>query len=205
MKSGLHLLPARRSKITRLAWTLTLGLFLFTAENLWIDPWLTTHVHRFPSLIPDELSGRWLLAFSLCGIASMLLLVSLVFIVRDPILSLSTKAPLTLAAGLVFLLTLDWYRVTTHQPQIFSLRAFHKSHSVVLTWNPSSSCVAGYNVYRALASRAEYRRLNTSLVRVLTFTDTFVENGVMYYYAVRAVDEEGRESVNSNEVAVCVP
>src|SRR5262245_58823996 len=46
------------------------------------------------------------------------------------------------------------------------------SHGVALSWNPSTSTVVGYNVYRANQSGGPYALTNSSLVAGTTFSDS---------------------------------
>ena len=78
-------------------------------------------------------------------------------------------------------------------------------HSVALTWNASTSTVSGYNVYRSTVSGSSYAKINSSLVAVLNYTDSTVQNGTTYFYVTTAVDSAGTESVNSNEVSAPIP
>jgi hypothetical protein len=78
-------------------------------------------------------------------------------------------------------------------------------HSVALTWNASTSTVSGYNVYRTTVSGTSYVKINSSLVAVLTYTDSTVQSGTTYYYVTTAVDSSGNESVYSNEVSAPIP
>jgi fibronectin type 3 domain-containing protein len=78
-------------------------------------------------------------------------------------------------------------------------------HSVALTWNASTSTVAGYNVYRGTVSGGPYAKINSSLVVVLDYTDSNVQSGTTYYYVTTAVNSSGNESVFSNEVSGTIP
>ncbi|HET8925075.1 MAG TPA: choice-of-anchor D domain-containing protein [Candidatus Acidoferrum sp.] len=79
-------------------------------------------------------------------------------------------------------------------------------HSVALTWNAStSSNVTGYNVYRTTTSGTGYVKINSSLIGVLSYTDSTVQNGTTYFYVTTAVDSSGNESVFSNEVSAPIP
>jgi hypothetical protein len=78
-------------------------------------------------------------------------------------------------------------------------------HSAVLTWNASTSTVAGYNVYRSTVSGSSYTKTNSSLVAALTYTDSSVQSGTTYFYVTTAVDSNGVESANSNEVSAPIP
>jgi len=73
-----------------------------------------------------------------------------------------------------------------------------------LTWNPATDCngdpVLGYNLYRSTDPEGPFTKVNTSLITETTYTDTTAESGVTYYYAVRSVDTDGDESVNTPEL-----
>jgi hypothetical protein len=82
------------------------------------------------------------------------------------------------------------------------------SHKVVLTWDAptdSSDPVAGYNVYRAISGSSAYELLNSSLDGTTTYTDATVQNATAYDYYVEGVDDEGNQSVPSNEFSVTIP
>jgi hypothetical protein len=79
------------------------------------------------------------------------------------------------------------------------------SHQVALTWNPSTSVVVGYNVYRSTQSGGPYTELNSSLVLVDTYTDNTVLASQTYFYVLTAVDAGRVESGFSNEVQATVP
>ncbi len=77
-------------------------------------------------------------------------------------------------------------------------------HSVNLSWNPSSSTVVGYNIYRGTTSGGPYAKIN-SLNADTTFTDSSVLSGQTYFYVTTAVDGSGNESANSNQAQVLIP
>jgi fibronectin type 3 domain-containing protein len=79
------------------------------------------------------------------------------------------------------------------------------THSVALSWNASTSPVAGYNVYRSVVSGSEYARVNLGLISGLKFTDTGLPSGSTYYYVTTAVDAIGNESPVSNQVTAKIP
>jgi hypothetical protein len=83
--------------------------------------------------------------------------------------------------------------------------AAQQAHSVVLTWDASTSTVAGYNVYRSTVNGSGFAKVNSSLVGSLTYSDTTVEAGTTYYYVTTAVDSSGSESAYSNEVSATIP
>ena len=78
-------------------------------------------------------------------------------------------------------------------------------HSVALSWNASTSTVAGYNVYRSTVSGSGYTKVNSSLVAGLTYTDSTVQSGTTYFYVTTAVDSTGMESTYSNQVLAAIP
>jgi hypothetical protein len=95
------------------------------------------------------------------------------------------------------------------------------AHYATLTWTASASTgITGYNVYRATtatglptqpsaagaaASGGLYTLVTSSPVVGITYIDTTVSAGVVYYYAVTAVSSTG-ESVASNQFqAAAIP
>ena len=69
--------------------------------------------------------------------------------------------------------------------------------SVIVRWEAPEADVHGYRVYRAVGeSMEEVEPLTTRT----DFVDTDVENGVVYRYAVRTVDEQGIASEPSADV-----
>jgi hypothetical protein len=196
----------RTSMLTWTAWCLASVLLLFTAENIWFDPWLRSKSHhRIPSLVPEALCGVWFLAFALGGIGLTLLMVYQILLIQNRRLHVWTKVGTGIVVFVVLLLCVQWFRVTEGQSAGFRLPCSGKTHRVMLTWKASSSPVVGYNVYRSTTPGGNYRRINSSLVRQLTYTDNAVVSGVTYYYVVRAVDARGIESINSNETSGAIP
>jgi hypothetical protein len=78
-------------------------------------------------------------------------------------------------------------------------------HSVALTWAPSTSTVAGYNVYRSDVSGGPYSKLDSSLVAMDSYTDSTVQAGKTYYFVVTSVTAAGSESSDSTEASATVP
>jgi hypothetical protein len=76
--------------------------------------------------------------------------------------------------------------------------------SVGLSWTPSTSQVAGYNVYRGTVVNA-YTKINSTLDPGTTYTDTTATPGVTYYYAATSVSSNGEESGYSSPIQVQVP
>jgi minor extracellular protease Epr len=81
-----------------------------------------------------------------------------------------------------------------------NLKATAGNAQVTLSWSaPSSdggSAITNYNIYRGTVSGAETPL--TTIGNVLTYTDTGLTNGQIYYYQVTAVNSIG-ESNRSNE------
>ena len=77
--------------------------------------------------------------------------------------------------------------------------------SVALAWNPSSSSVVGYNVYRGTQSGGPYAKLNSSVLSDTTYTDSNTESGTTYYYVSTAVNAANQESTYSNEASASIP
>jgi Abnormal spindle-like microcephaly-assoc'd, ASPM-SPD-2-Hydin len=78
-------------------------------------------------------------------------------------------------------------------------------HTVHLTWNPSSSSVSGYRVYRSLTAGGGFQPITGSLVNALLYDDDTVASGTTYFYAVTAVDSSGLESTDSSQVTAVIP
>lgn len=77
-------------------------------------------------------------------------------------------------------------------------------HSATLSWNASTSAVAGYFVYRS-TNGGPYTKLNTTEDTSLTYTDSSVVAGQTYSYAVTAVTSDNVESDYSNQVTATIP
>ncbi len=78
------------------------------------------------------------------------------------------------------------------------------SHTVALNWDPSTSDVVGYYVYRALAD-GSYAKINSAPVVLTEYTDTDVQSAQTYTYVVTAVDADNVESDYSDPVLAIVP
>lgn len=187
------------------AWGLASILFLFTVENIWIDPWLRNKSHKMLSLVPEALSGSWFLALMVGGIMLAFLVMCQILLIKDRSLSVWMKVGTGTAVLVVLLLSGLWVRNTSGLSSAIRLQSSGAAHTVALKWHPSSAQVAGYNVYRSMTPAGNYVQINSSLVQGVTFTDNAVKSGVTYYYVTRAVDALGHESVNSNEARAVIP
>ncbi len=77
-------------------------------------------------------------------------------------------------------------------------------YTVNLSWNPSTSSVSGYNVYRGTTSGV-YTKINSSLDPGTSYADGTVVAGTTYYYAATSVNSSGQESTYSTPIQVAVP
>ncbi len=87
---------------------------------------------------------------------------------------------------------------------VFAQNGSDKPHSVTITWNASSSPVAGYNVYRALPPATPVK-LTKKVVAGTRYIDKAVRAGQTYSYSVTAVDIKGVESAPSGIITVTIP
>ncbi len=78
------------------------------------------------------------------------------------------------------------------------------SHSVALNWDPSTSDIIGYYVYRLLLD-GTYAKINSAPAVLMEFTDTRIQNGQTYSYVVTAVDADNLESDYSEPAIVTIP
>jgi hypothetical protein len=79
------------------------------------------------------------------------------------------------------------------------------SHSVALAWSPSTSTVAGYNIYRSGVSGGPYSKLDSSDVATDSYTDSTVQAGQTYYFVVTSITAAGVESAHSTQVSATIP
>ncbi len=78
---------------------------------------------------------------------------------------------------------------------------------VDLSWDAvPSTHVVGYNVYRSDSETGTYSKLNGASPETgTTYSDTTAAASTSYWYVVRAVDDLGQESADSNKVNVTTP
>jgi uncharacterized repeat protein (TIGR03803 family) len=77
-------------------------------------------------------------------------------------------------------------------------------NTVNLTWDPSTSPVAGYNVYRGTTPGGPYSKLNSALIVPTSYSDMTAQSGQTYYYVTTAVDFQGDESAYSNQTKAVI-
>ena len=78
------------------------------------------------------------------------------------------------------------------------------AYTVNLSWDASTSQVAGYNVYRSSTLRGTYSKMNPTLDAATDFTDDTVASGATYYYDVTSVTSSGVESSPCTPLKVTV-
>ena len=59
-------------------------------------------------------------------------------------------------------------------------------------------------MYRSTISGSSYG-LSASAITGASYNDASVQSGTTYYYVVTAVDDQGRESLHSNEIRTIIP
>jgi fibronectin type 3 domain-containing protein len=87
---------------------------------------------------------------------------------------------------------------------LYAQKEPEKPHSVTISWMPSVSRVAGYNVYRASPPNGPVK-LTPKIVSGTHYIDKAVEAGRTYTYSVTSVDFKGAESAPSGIFTVTIP
>src|ERR1700691_2102077 len=144
MRRGSLRPSGRRPKTRWRAWGLASILFLFTVENIWIDPWLRNKSHKTLSMVPEALSGSWFVALMVGGIMLAFLVMCQILLTKDRGLSVWTKVGTGIAGLFVLLLSALWVRMTSGLSSEIRLQSRGTNHTVALKWRPSSSQVTGY-------------------------------------------------------------
>ncbi len=101
-------------------------------------------------------------------------------------------------------LTLNSNASTTKSTESLTGVGVAPQYSVSLSWNASTSSVAGYNIYRG-TSPGSLTKLNSTVDANTAYTDNNVTAGVTYYYAATAVTSSGQESTYSTPIQVSIP
>jgi len=206
MSSAAPVSSGVKSRIFLITWLLAVALGMYLVENLWVDAWLTAKFAGLPSLVPEALTPLWFVMFVLGGIVCVVLIVCQLLVSRHRRISLRGKVCSGTAVVAVCVLWGMWFSAASGTTSAAAAAAGQHNHSVTLTWNASTSPVAGYNVYRSTAKGRDYVKINAALVRDrLSYKDETVESGKTYYYVTRAVDAKGKESGDSAEIVVTVP
>jgi fibronectin type 3 domain-containing protein len=93
--------------------------------------------------------------------------------------------------------------ITREQQQRSASAPAAPQHSVNLSWKPSTSAVASYNVYRR--GTLGVVKLNSQPVTATSYVDRSVLAGQTYFYLIKAVNAKGTESTASNEIRADIP
>jgi hypothetical protein len=74
------------------------------------------------------------------------------------------------------------------------------NHSIYLTWDAFSLIpeLAGYHVFRAAAGEDYFTQLTQTPLNQTDFLDTSAQNGIQYYYCIKAMDTAGFITTGSN-------
>jgi hypothetical protein len=109
-------------------------------------------------------------------------------------------------SGGTFTSTLDFASTSTNSPTAEALggSGVEPAYTVNLSWDASTSQVAGYNVYRSSTLSGTYSRMNPTVDVATDFTDNTVASGATYYYDVTSVNSSGVESSPCTPVKVTV-
>ena len=74
-------------------------------------------------------------------------------------------------------------------------------HEIEINWLPNLEYdLLGYNIYRSTSDAELGIKLNTVVLTDTIFIDDSPENGIYYYYTVRAIDSMQNESINNMPV-----
>jgi len=109
-------------------------------------------------------------------------------------------------AGGTFTSALNFASTAADSPttEALSASAVEPVYTVDLSWDASTSQVAGYNVYRSSSLSGTYSKINPTLDAATSFTDNTVASGATYYYDVTSVNSSGVESSPCTPVKVTV-
>jgi len=196
--------------ILKISWLLSAAICAFTADNLWIDPWLQRKSHhKLPSFVPDALGGPWFLILSVLIITVILLVVFQMLLMRNATLPKRTKVVTGILVTAATLLSGAWFVATSGTTLVtrsaVSEAGEAQKRSVVLRWQASTTPNVQYNIYRGPFWGIHPDKLNATPIDGTTFTDATAVSGQTYWYVVRAVNAKGEEGRESNETSVSVP
>ena len=96
----------------------------------------------------------------------------------------------------------------TNSPLVVALSgtgAAPGSHTVLLSWTPSSSTFLGFNIYRGTTPGGPYTKVDTSTISSTSYVDSNVSSGQTYYYVATELDSTGTESTYSSQVSATIP
>jgi hypothetical protein len=101
----------------------------------------------------------------------------------------------------------SFYSDASYSPTVLALvgNGTTSSHSVSLSWDASTSQVAGYNIYRCAGPNGPFYKLNSLIITALSYSDSAVQTGATYYYTATSVDSNNVESPYSNTATAVIP
>jgi hypothetical protein len=160
-------------------------------------------------LVPEALGGAWFLILTGLAITVTLLVVCQVLLMRDARMAGWRKALTGVLVVAAALLSSRWF-VATGGTNLAERRSAEAAGSpqkrtVVLRWQASATANVRYNVYRGPWSGIYPDKLNDTPIEGLTYSDTSAVSGQTYWYVVRAINNKGELSSESNETVVTVP
>lgn len=179
---------------------------MFTAENLWIDPWLAIKSrHRLLSFVPESLSSAWFFVLLGLGMTVTLLVVCQVLLIKDSGFAKKKKVLTGMVVLGTAVLSGEWFVATGGRALVEGTRPQGRGHTVRLRWQASTSKNVRYNIYRGSTPGFHPEKLNSAPIDGVTYIDSTVDNGRRYYYVARAIGANGQESADSNEALATVP
>lgn len=193
----------KHSRTLRVTWLLTSVLALFPILTLWLIP-------RIPGIAVDLVSltepgtTAWLIAFIVGGTGCVIAIVGVILAFQTRKTEFKARVWTALAVACTILLWGYWFYATSRHT--VSSASTASGHFVRLTWKPSATAAARYNIYRS-SSRNEFpeQPLNAAPIAETSFVDANVQNSTTYFYAARAVDGQNQESDNSNIATADIP
>ncbi len=202
MDSSLPQQSARNSRTLRITWLLTSILAIVPIFSLWIIPSLRSMNFEVP-LLTEPGTPEWILVFAVGSIGCVVLLVGQILAFQNRKVPFGPRLIAALAVLVTLLLWGYWFYATTRKAVV---AAAPSTHSVKLSWKPSTSPVIGYNIYRSITpDKFTGPKLNDRPVTDTSYVDKGVEGNMTYYYSTRAVDAGGNESPDSNIAKAIVP
>jgi hypothetical protein len=201
MASTQPLQVVTKSRTLRVTWLLSGILAFFPIFSLWVIPKLHFKFFEIPALTEPG-TFEWITVFVLGSIGCVVLLVGLILAFQSHKIGIGARLLSAIAVAVTLSLWGYWFYVTTTKP----VKAAMRTHSVVLTWKPSTSKVVGYNIYRS-TTPGDFpgSPINASPVSGTTYTDKDVDDNTTYYYGAKAVNAKNIESDFSNVAQAPVP
>jgi fibronectin type 3 domain-containing protein len=78
------------------------------------------------------------------------------------------------------------------------------SHTVTLSFTPSTTAGVTYSMYRGTTTGGPYSRIANGLTAA-SYVDHNVQSGSTYYYVATAVNSSSQESAYSNQTTAVIP